>query len=226
MTQEPGSVHLSTLKESTQAWLTDRKIKGFYTGLTSCKSWFVCFFSMSFYLSCFCVQWLRATALRREPSPAWPWPGWASSPPTWCWLASRQTGWATCWRQSSTSLSFKEHLISILLWGFLGNFKSQWWLLPFFTTHPQCMLHTNAYPEWGMVLTSRSTSKLRRLCRAMLKVLSHVFLLERGKYISSLTGANILFLHIMTGANIFPLQLHWCRIPFCLSFACFVRCPI
>ena len=31
--QEPGSVHLSTLKESTQAWLTDRKIKGFYTGL-------------------------------------------------------------------------------------------------------------------------------------------------------------------------------------------------
>merc|ERR1719447_1920518 len=28
---EPGSVHLSTLKESTQAWLTDRKIKGFYT---------------------------------------------------------------------------------------------------------------------------------------------------------------------------------------------------
>ena len=121
MTQEPGSVHLSTLKESTQAWLTDRKIKGFYTGLTSCKSWFVCFFSMSFYLSCFCVQWLRATALRREPSPAWPWPGWASSPPTWCWLASRQTGWATCWRQSSTSLSFKEHLISILLWGFLGK---------------------------------------------------------------------------------------------------------
>merc|ERR1719264_609070 len=28
---EPGSVHLATLKESTQAWLTDRKIKGFYT---------------------------------------------------------------------------------------------------------------------------------------------------------------------------------------------------
>lgn len=28
---EPGSVHLSTLKESTQAWLTDKKIKGFYT---------------------------------------------------------------------------------------------------------------------------------------------------------------------------------------------------
>merc|ERR1719481_190830 len=28
---EPGSVHLATLKESTQAWLTDKKIKGFYT---------------------------------------------------------------------------------------------------------------------------------------------------------------------------------------------------
>lgn len=28
---EPGSVHLATLKESTQAWLNDRKIKGFYT---------------------------------------------------------------------------------------------------------------------------------------------------------------------------------------------------
>ena len=218
MTQEPGSVHLSTLKESTQAWLTDRKIKGFYTGLFLAKvgssvfSQCICH-AVSLYEESFCVQWLRATALRREPSPAWPWPGWASSPPTWCWLASRQTGWATCWRQSSTSLSFKEHLISILLWGFLGNFKSQWWLLPFFTTHPQCMLHTNAYPEWGMVSTSQSTSKLRRLCRAMLKVLSHVSLLERGKYISSLTGANILFLHIMTGANIFPLQLHWCRIP-------------
>ena len=141
-------------------------------------SWSVCIcHAVPLYEESFCVQWLRATALRREPSPAWPWPGWASSPPTWCWLASRQTGWATCWRQSSTSLSFKEHLISILLWGFLGNFKSQWWLLPFFTTHPQCMLHTNAYPEWGMVSTSPSTSKLRRLCRAMLKVLSHVSLL-------------------------------------------------
>ena len=40
--QEPGSVHLSTLKESTQAWLTDRKIKGFYTGLS--VSFFVCVF--------------------------------------------------------------------------------------------------------------------------------------------------------------------------------------
>jgi len=29
--EEPGSVHLSTLKESTQAWLTERKVKGFYT---------------------------------------------------------------------------------------------------------------------------------------------------------------------------------------------------
>lgn len=28
---EPGSVHLATLKESTQVWLADRKIKGFYT---------------------------------------------------------------------------------------------------------------------------------------------------------------------------------------------------
>jgi solute carrier family 12 sodium/potassium/chloride transporter 2 len=28
---EPGSVHLATLKESTQAWLADRKIKGFIT---------------------------------------------------------------------------------------------------------------------------------------------------------------------------------------------------
>jgi len=28
---EPGSLHLATLKESTQAWLNDRKIKGFYT---------------------------------------------------------------------------------------------------------------------------------------------------------------------------------------------------
>merc|ERR1719431_1191585 len=28
---EPGSVHLATLKESTQAWLADRKIKGFFT---------------------------------------------------------------------------------------------------------------------------------------------------------------------------------------------------
>ena len=33
-------MHLSTLKESTQAWLTDRKIKGFYTGLSLCL--FVC----------------------------------------------------------------------------------------------------------------------------------------------------------------------------------------
>jgi len=29
--QEPGSVHLSTLRESTQTWLTERKVKGFYT---------------------------------------------------------------------------------------------------------------------------------------------------------------------------------------------------
>lgn len=28
---EPGSLHLPTLKESTQAWLNDRKVKGFYT---------------------------------------------------------------------------------------------------------------------------------------------------------------------------------------------------
>jgi len=34
---EPGSVHLATLKESTQAWLTDKKIKGFYTVTESNK---------------------------------------------------------------------------------------------------------------------------------------------------------------------------------------------
>jgi len=34
---EPGSVHLATLKESTQAWLTDRKVKGFYTVTESNK---------------------------------------------------------------------------------------------------------------------------------------------------------------------------------------------
>eukprot|EP00092_Neocalanus_flemingeri_P012452 GFUD01013425.1.p1 GENE.GFUD01013425.1~~GFUD01013425.1.p1 ORF type:complete len:1079 (+),score=254.39 GFUD01013425.1:143-3379(+) len=34
---EPGSVHLATLKESTQTWLTDKKIKGFYTVTESNK---------------------------------------------------------------------------------------------------------------------------------------------------------------------------------------------
>ena len=29
--QEPGKKHLATLKESTQAWLVEHKIKGFYT---------------------------------------------------------------------------------------------------------------------------------------------------------------------------------------------------
>lgn len=29
--KEPGSKHLATLKESTQAWLVEHKIKGFYT---------------------------------------------------------------------------------------------------------------------------------------------------------------------------------------------------
>ena len=69
------------------------------------------------------------------------------------------------------------------------------------------MLHTNAYPEWGMVSTSPSTSKLRRLYRAMLKVLSHVSLLERGKYNSSFTGGCwrcCLMFPSFKGANIFP----------------------
>ena len=71
------------------------------------------------------------------------------------------------------------------------------------------------------------------------------FLLDWGKYISSLTGTNIFFfyiswhgqiyflldwgkyffLHIMTGANIFPLQLHWCRI-FIKKKFCLIALPV
>ena len=175
----------------------------------SSKSWFVCIcHAVSLYEESFCVQWLRATALRREPSPAWPWQGWASSPPTWCWLASRQTGWATCWRQSSTSLSFKEHLISILLWGFLGNLKSQWCLLSasaVYVTH-QCLSRVRNGLDFSEHFKAEETlqgdAEGAVSCFPPLKGQIY-FLLDWGKYF---------FLHIMTGANIFPLQLHWCRI--------------
>ena len=125
--QEPGSVHLATLKESTQAWLNDRKIKGFYTGL------FVSFYVDWINISS--AQWRKATASKRGPSPAWPWLAWASSPPTWCSSGSRRTGWPTSWLLSSTSVCFKERLISTWLWEYWGSGK------------PQTLWHLQIFPQ-------------------------------------------------------------------------------
>ena len=69
ISQEPGSVHLSTLKDSTQAWLTDRKIKV----RRSNEGGFV-------RIVCFrdSTQSPRAITLRRGLSPVSHWLGWAS----------------------------------------------------------------------------------------------------------------------------------------------------